>query len=153
MLKYHVKKEILRVGKERGKSVYYAAQVPHKKISPKEVENQIMQITSLSRTDVRATLSAFAEVIREEILLGNAVDLANLGTLKIVSIGKRKNERSEVSTATLKTPRIQFLPKHSLALKAREIECKIIDEEEVAAASGERKSEEVNNVGLNIPQS
>ena len=127
MLEYHIKKEVMRVGREKGKSMYYAALVPHEKLSPKEVEDRIIKATSLTRAEVRATVSALAEVVREAVLEGKAVDLTNLGTLKVVSIGKRRKSPSEITIETLKRPKIQFLPKHSLSLKAREIPCHIID--------------------------
>ncbi len=125
MLVYNIKQEVLRIGKKKGSLVYYAAQQRHPKVTTKQVEERIAAKTALSRHEIRDILRSFSEAVCAEILAGNAVDLLGMGALKIVSIGKRQTSREDVSLATLKTARIQFLPKNELKAKAQEIRCRI----------------------------
>lgn len=75
------------------------------------MENRIIKATALSRADVRSAIAALAEIVREEILAGRSVALADLGSFRVVSTGKRMATEKEVTADTLKAPRIQFLPK------------------------------------------
>lgn len=65
----------------------------------------------LNAADVRSAIAALAEIVREEILAGRSVALADLGSFRVVSTGKRMATEKEVTADTLKAPRIQFLPK------------------------------------------
>lgn len=111
MLIYKVKKEVAYVGKNKGKTVYYAAPVAQDKITSKQVEDRIINLTALSRADVRSAITALAEIVREEMFAGRAIDLADLGSFKVVSTGKRMESAKLVTAETLKTPRIQFFPR------------------------------------------
>ena len=108
MLLYNVKKEEMRIGKHKGKTMYYASPIAQDKITTKQLEDRIVNATALSRADVRSAITALAKIVREEMLSGRTVDLANLGSFKVVSNGKRVETEKAVTAETLKTPRIQF---------------------------------------------
>ncbi|RRC95192.1 HU family DNA-binding protein, partial [Prevotella sp. OH937_COT-195] len=110
MLIYKVKSEMMRIGKNKGKTMFYAAPVAQDKITAKQVEDRIINLTALSRADVRSAITALAEIVREELFAGRAIDLADLGSFKVISTGKRVESRQDVTAETLKTPRIQFFP-------------------------------------------
>ena len=87
MLLYNVKKEEMRIGKHKGKTMYYASPIAQDKITTKQLEDRIVNATALSRADVRSAITALAKIVREEMLSGRTVDLANLGSF----IGKSRH--------------------------------------------------------------
>ena len=103
MLLYNVKKEEMRIGKHKGKTMYYASPIAQDKITTKQLEDRIVNATALSRADVRSAITALAKIVREEMLSGRTVDLANLGSFKVVSNGKRVETEKAVTAETLKT--------------------------------------------------
>lgn len=121
MLQYQVKNEVLRIGKRKGQTVYYASPVRQDKITTHQVEERIVNATALSRADVRTAITALAEIVREEMFARRSVDLADLGSFKVVSNGRRMETEREVTEQTLKTPRIQFFPKREMREQARSI--------------------------------
>lgn len=97
MLLYNVKKEEMRIGKHKGKTMYYASPIAQDKITTKQLEDRIVNATALSRADVRSAITALAKIVREEMLSGRTVDLANLGSFKVVSNGKRVETEKAVN--------------------------------------------------------
>ena len=130
MLLYNRKKEVMRVGKHKGKNMYYAAPVAQDKITTRQVEDRIINATALSRADVRAAITALAEIVREEMFSGRTVDLADLGSFKVISNGKRMEAEKAVTADTLKTPRIQFFPKLEMRNQAKSVQRVVIREGE-----------------------
>ena len=49
MLLYNVKKEEMRIGKHKGKTMYYASPIAQDKITTKQLEDRIVNATALSR--------------------------------------------------------------------------------------------------------
>ena len=90
--------------------------------------------TALSRADVRSAITALAKIVREEMLSGRTVDLANLGSFKVVSNGKRVETEKAVTAETLKTPRIQFFPKLEMRNQAKNVQHVVIRESEAGSA-------------------
>ena len=132
MLLYNVKKEEMRIGKHKGKTMYYASPIAQDKITTKQLEDRIVNATALSRADVRSAITALAKIVREEMLSGRTVDLANLGSFKVVSNGKRAEKA--VTAETLKTPRIQFFPKLEMRNQAKNVQHVVIRESEAGSA-------------------
>ena len=122
MLLYNVKKEEMRIGKHKGKTMYYASPIAQDKITTKQLEDRIVNATALSRADVRSAIS------------GRTVDLANLGSFKVVSNGKRVETEKAVTAETLKTPRIQFFPKLEMRNQAKNVQHVVIRESEAGSA-------------------
>ena len=115
MLLYNVKKEEMRIGKHKGKTMYYASPIAQDKITTKQLEDRIVNATALSRADVRSAITALAKIVREEMLSGRTVDLA-------------------VTAETLKTPRIQFFPKLEMRNQAKNVQHVVIRESEAGSA-------------------
>lgn len=130
MFLYNVKKEIIHVGKRKGQTVYYAAPITQDKITTKQLEDRIINATALSRADVRAAITALAEIVREEMFSGRAVDLADLGSFKVVSNGKRMDTEKEVTADTLKELKIQFFPKLEMRNQAKNVQRMVMRESE-----------------------
>ena len=134
MLLYNVKKEEMRIGKHKGKTMYYASPIAQDKITTKQLEDRIVNATALSRADVRSAITALAKIVREEMLSGRTVDLANLGSFKVVSNGKRVETEKAVTAETLQTPRIQFFPKLEMRNQAKNVQHVVIRESEAGSA-------------------
>ena len=132
MLLYNVKKEEMRIGKHKGKTMYYASPIAQDKITTKQLEDRIVNATALSRADVRSAITALAKIVREEMLSGRTVDLANLGSFKVVSNGKRVETEKAVTAETLKTPRI--FPKLEMRNQAKNVQHVVIRESEAGSA-------------------
>ena len=98
MLLYNVKKEEMRIGKHKGKTMYYASPIAQDKITTKQLEDRIVNATALSRADVRSAITALAKIVREEMLSGRTVDLANLGSFKVSGNGKSRYRRNSQNT-------------------------------------------------------
>ncbi|WP_028898148.1 HU family DNA-binding protein [Prevotella sp. HUN102] len=129
MITYKVKSEVMRIGAKKGKTMYYAAPVAQDEITSKQVEDRIINLTALSRADVRSAITALAEIVREEMFSGRTVDLADLGSFKVISTAKRVEKEEDVKAETLKTPRIQFFPKQEMLAQAKGVQRIIIHEE------------------------
>lgn len=113
----------MRIGKHKGKTMYYASPIAQDKITTKQLEDRIVNATALSRADVRSAITTLAKIVREEMLSGRTVDLANLGSFKVVSNGKRVETEKAVTAETLKTPRIQFFPNSKCAIRQKRTAC------------------------------
>ena len=98
------------------------------------VEDGLVNATARSRADVRSAITALAKIVREEMLSGRTVDLANLGSFKVVSNGKRVETEKAVTAETLKTPRIQFFPKLEMRNQAKNVQHVVIRESEAGSA-------------------
>lgn len=126
MLSFRIKSEVMKIGKNKGKTMFFASQVQQPKLTAQQVEDRIVNLTALSRADIRSAITALAEVVRDEMLAGRSIDLADLGTFKVVSNGKRMTTEKEVTEATLKTPRIQFFPKQEMRQQASNVHREIL---------------------------
>lgn len=68
------------------------------------------------------------EFVNSGLSRGAAVELADLGMLK-VTVGSQQVEKPEqVSSAILKNPRIQFFPKHSMRDAAGKVRMKVVNQ-------------------------
>ena len=134
MLLYNVKKEEMRIGKHKGKTMYYASPIAQDKITTKQLEDRIVNATALSRADVRSAITALAKIVREEMLSGRTVDLANLGSFKVVSNGKRVETEYAATADTLLTPRMQSFPKLEMRNQAKYVQHVVIRESEAGSA-------------------
>lgn len=129
MIQFQVKKSVLKIGKQKGQTMYVARQVSHDRLTPDAVEARIERMTTLSRADVRAAILALSVIIEEEIKLGRAVDLRELGTFKIVASARYQTDAKQVNALTLRTPHVRFYPKLSMRQAAREVELEVVHPE------------------------
>lgn len=114
--------------------LFNTSPIAQDKITTKQLEDRIVNATALSRADVRSAITALAKIVREEMLSGRTVDLANLGSFKVVSNGKRVETEKAVTAETLKTPRIQFFPKLEMRNQAKNVQHVVIRESEAGSA-------------------
>ena len=108
MLHFEIKPTTMKVGKNKGSTLYYAKQRTHDRIRTSDLERRIERMTTLSRADIHAALIALSDVINEELRLGRSVSLAELGTFKLMASAKRMTKADEVTAQTIRTPRVRF---------------------------------------------
>ena len=72
---------------------------------------QIVRETSLSEGDISNALISLATVVREALRSELSVDLADLGSFRLIVLASMVDSEDEVTTETLKTPKIIFTPK------------------------------------------
>ena len=76
-------------------------QEEHPHTSWESVEKRIVSSTGISRADLRAVIIALTDIIEEEVGEGRSVDLADLGSIKAVGIGKMMDTFKEVQPLRL----------------------------------------------------
>lgn len=135
MLVYNVKKEVMRIGKYKGKTMYYAAPVTQDKVTARQVEDRIINATTLSRADVHAVITALAGIMREEMSGSRIVELGTIGSFKVISSGNRMDKEKDVTACTLKSPRIQFFPTRGMLNQAKSVQRVVIREGETDPAA------------------
>ena len=67
MLHFEIKPTTMKVGKNKGSTLYYAKQRTHDRIRTSDLERRIERMTTLSRADIHAALIALSDVINEEL--------------------------------------------------------------------------------------
>ncbi len=125
MIDFEVKNRVMPIGEKKGQTVYYAAPKNVQRITPRQLENEIVRATSLSRGDVRNALTTLAEFVNNGLQQGAAVDLGDLGLIKVVITSQMVNTPQEVTDTILKTPVIRFFPKQDMLNAAKQVKVKI----------------------------
>lgn len=125
MITFEVKEREATIGEKKGQIVYYASPKSQPRFTAKMVEDRIVQATSLARGDVRNALTSFAEIVNAALEIGGSVDLADLGTLKVVVSAHQMDDAKLVNVSTLKTPAIRFYPKVSMLNAAKSVKLKV----------------------------
>lgn len=125
MIDFEVKNRVMPIGEKKGQTVYYAAPKNVQRITPRQLENEIVRATSLSRGDVRHALTTLAEFVNSGLQQGAAVDLGDLGLIKVVITSQMVNTPQEVTHTVLKTPVIRFFPKQDMLNAAKQVKVKI----------------------------
>ena len=97
---------------------------------------RIVRETSLSEGDVKNALISFSNVVCEAMQLGMSVDLAELGSFRVVVPSKMMDTAAEVTVKdALKTPKIVFTPKQKMRDAANQVELSI-DKGSVKSSTG-----------------
>lgn len=122
MIEYEVKSRKMPIGKRKGQTVYYAAARTHLHLSTNMVLERIVRETSLSKGDVMSALISLGAVVREALMMGASVDLADLGSLRVVAPSRMMDTAKEVTAACIKRPRVVFTPKADMRLAARKVD-------------------------------
>ena len=90
------------------------------------VVERIVRETSLSEGDVKSALVSLSNVVCDALQLGMSVDLAELGSFRIVVPSKMMDSAAEVTVKdALKTPKIVFTPKQKMRDAANAVELSI----------------------------
>lgn len=86
------------------------------------VVDRIVRETSLSAGDVSNALISLSAVVRDALALGQSVDLADLGSFRVVVPPKMMDTAKEVTVESLKKPKIVFTLKAAMRTAAKSVE-------------------------------
>ncbi|EGQ16884.1 HU family DNA-binding protein [Prevotella nigrescens] len=126
MIVFEVKSRKQPIGKRKGQTVYFASASSQQHLTNKNVVAQIVRETSLSEGDISNALISLATVVREALRSGLSVDLADLGSFRLIVPASMVDSEDEVTTETLKTPKIIFTPKRAMRDAAKSVELRIM---------------------------
>ena len=133
MLEHEIKKKVLTIGNRK---VYYAYPKSQQKLTNEMVIERIVRETSLSEGDVSNALISLGNIVCDALKMGMSVDLAELGSLRLIVPSKMMDTPEEVTVAdALKTPKIVFTPKQKMRDAANSVELSI-DRSSVKASTG-----------------
>ena len=90
------------------------------------VIDRIVRETSLSAGDVSNAIISLSAVVRDALESGQSVDLADLGSFRIMVPSKMMDSEKEVTAESLKTPKIIFTPKAAMRAAANSVELRVI---------------------------
>lgn len=137
MIEFSIKSKVQQIGTRKGETVYYAQPKAQQSMSTKMMINRIVRETSLSEGDVRNALVSLSNVVCESLAMGMSVDLAELGSFRLIVPSKMMNSPEEVTVANaLKTPKIVFTPKKPMRDAANSVELSIDRGNESASEEG-----------------
>ena len=126
MLEHEIKNKVLTIGNRKGQTVYYAYPKSQQKLTNDMVVERIVRETSLSEGDVKNALISLSNVVCDALKMGMSVDLAELGSLRLVVPSKMMDSAAEVTVANaLKNPKIVFTPKQKMRDAANKVELSI----------------------------
>lgn len=125
MIEFEVKSRKLNIGKRKGQTVYFASPKSNQHLTNKMVVDRIVRETSLSAGDVSNTLISLGAIVRDALLLGSSVDLADLGSFRVVVPPKMIDKEIDVTAETLKSPKIVFTPKMQMRAAAKAVELSV----------------------------
>lgn len=126
MIEFEVKSKKQIIGTRAGQTVYYAQPKTQQHYTNKMLIDRIVRETSLSSGDVKNALDSLSNVVCEALQMGASVDLAELGSLRLVVPSKMMDSKAEVTVAkALKTPKIVFTPKKAMRDAANSVELSI----------------------------
>ena len=126
MIEFEVKSKPQPIGKRKGPTVYYAQPVSQQHLTNKMVVDRIVRETSLSAGDVSNALISLGAIVRDALELGQSVDLADLGSFRIVVPAKMMDTEAEVTADSLKAPKIVFTPKAAMRNAAKSVELRVV---------------------------
>ena len=126
MIEFEIKSRTQPIGKRKGQTVYFAQATSQQHLTNKMVIDRIVRETSLSAGDVSNAIISLSAVVRDALELGQSVDLADLGSFRIVVPSKMMDSEKEVTAESLKTPKIIFTPKAPMRTAANSVELRII---------------------------
>ena len=136
MLEHEIKNKVLTIGNRKGQTVYYAYPKSQQKLTNDMVVERIVRETSLSEGDVKNALVSLSNVVCDALQLGMSVDLAELGSFRVVVPSKMMDTPEEVTVKdALKTPKIVFTPKQKMRDAANAVELSI-DKGSVKSSTG-----------------
>lgn len=137
MLEHEIKNKVLTIGNRKRQTVYYTYPKSQQKLTNNMVVERIVRETSLSEGDVKNALVSLSNVVCEAMQLGMSVDLAELGSFRLVVPSKMMDTPEEVTVKdALKAPKIVFTPKQKMRDTAKAVELSIDKSSVTASSSG-----------------
>mgnify|MGYP001001762302 FL=1 len=125
MIEFEIKSRKLNIGKRKGQTVYYASPKAKQHFTNKMVIDRIVRETSLSAGDVSNALISLGAIVRDALLMGASIDLADLGSFRVIVPPKMIDNEIDVCVETLKTPKIVFTPKMQMREAAKNVELSV----------------------------
>ena len=136
MIDFEIKSKTQPIGTRKGQTVYFAQPKSQQYFTNKMLIERIVRETSLSEGDVKNALISLSNVVCEAMQLGMSVDLAELGSFRVVVPSKMMDSAAEVTVKdALKTPKIVFTPKQKMRDAANKVELSI-DKGSVKSSTG-----------------
>ena len=136
MIDFEIKSKTQPIGTRKGQTVYYAQPKSQQYFTNKMLIERIVRETSLSEGDVKNALISLSNVVCEAMQLGMSVDLAELGSFRVVVPSKMMDSAAEVTVKdALKTPKIVFTPKQKMRDAANQVELSV-DRDSLKASAG-----------------
>jgi len=89
---------------------YYASPVYNGKITKKEIADDLVLISSLSRGDISSVIENLLDSVPKFMLRGYSVQLGELGTLRISFSSEGVDNPDDFTVAMVKGKRIVFTP-------------------------------------------
>jgi len=87
---------------------FYAAFKSNGEMSLKQLSERIAQISTVSRTDTMAVLTALVEVVPEELANGQTVRLGDLGSFSINISSEGSDTAEQVSASNIRASKVVF---------------------------------------------
>ena len=126
MIDFEIKSKTQPIGTRKGQTVYFAQPKSQQYFTNKMLIERIVRETSLSEGDVKNALISLSNVVCEAMQLGMSVDLAELGSFRVVVPSKMMDSAAEVTVKdALKNPKIVFTPKQKMRDAANQVELSI----------------------------
>ena len=126
MIEFDIKSKVQPIGTRKGQTVYFAQPKSQQYFTNKMLIDRIVRETSLSEGDVKNALVSLSNVVCEALTLGMSVDLAELGSFRLVVPSKMMDTPDDVTVAkALKTPKILFTPKQKMRDAANSVELSV----------------------------
>ena len=124
MVKFKVIERQMKIGPLKGKKGYGAAPKAQEKFSQNWLIQRIVRETSLSEGDVRNVLITLRNIIIEVVMLGGALDLGDIFSLRVSMPSTFIEKEEDVTSKVLKKPGIIVTWKDNIrqALKGIEVE-------------------------------
>lgn len=125
MIEFEVKSKKQTVGKKKGQTVWYAKPKAKQHLTNNMVVDRIVRETSLSAGDVQNAMISLGAIVRDALLMGASVDLADLGSFRVYVPSSMTDNEIDMCADTLKTPRIVFTPKAQMRVPAKQVELSV----------------------------
>ena len=136
MIDFEIKSKTQPIGTRKGQTVYFAQPKSQQYFTNKMLIERIVRETSLSEGDVKNALISLSNVVCEAMQLGMSVDLAELGSFRVVVPSKMMDSAAEVTVKdALKNPKIVFTPKQKMRDAANQVELSV-DRDSLKASAG-----------------
>lgn len=99
----------MKIGKHKGKTMYYAQADKARVIPFEEIIKDIAEMSSLTTGDVRNAIDRLAYYLKRGLAEGNTVQLGQIGTFRMNTASKFVETPEEVNVSILKEPKVQFV--------------------------------------------
>ncbi len=128
MIKYKVIKRGTPGVAGGGEQKFYASLPPRDVLTIRALAEQISRRTTLTATDVIATLEAFIALVPEHMLNGKIVKLGDFGSFRINIKSNGSTDAKDVSAINITGNRVVFNPGKLIKNKLKLAEYKKVDD-------------------------